>query len=122
MRAIHLDFGVPLAVEPARGTWRNQPVLARPQGKVWNRRLGRGSGQGRIVDLMAGNALIKRPDVVLLGVAREGRAQGNDRADPVGNGTRKLAREQAAKAPSHDQHRLVRSDLVEPLLQPLNSV
>ena len=62
------------------------PVLARPDCEVRHRRLVGDARDRRLVDLVAGDPFIEPPDIVLLRVAGEWRAQGHHRADPLGDG------------------------------------
>ena len=104
MGAVELDRLVALVFEPAR---RARSDRARPCA---TRAPGCGTGGLSVIRGIGGsstlwprNQLVEPPDIVLLGIAGEWRAQSHHRAHPVGDGARQLAGEQAAEAPADQQ-------------------
>src|SRR3954453_1957423 len=122
VRAVELDRLVALVLQPACRAGCDQTVPPRPQGKLGHRRLGGDARDWRLVDFVPGNHLVQPPDIVLFGIARKRRTEGDNRANPVRNCPRQLSREQPTQAPAYDQDRLTVTDLIQPLSQPLDSV
>src|ERR1700750_2980019 len=80
-----------------------------------DRRFLRDPWHRRIVDWVLRYLLVKLPDIVLLGIPRERRAQSDDRFHSVRMVARIFAPEEAAEAPADDHNRPVMPEAVDPL-------